>query len=271
MIRVPATGVTALTLEGRPLSAVGITVSWPDSLEVWCTRITRADGVHVMGADPLYTPGGAGWVQDNFPPLGRRIGYRAVGYDGVGVPVAESTVVEIDVPPVVSPLRSAGAVWLKAARNPSLSMLVVGVELKSTRKRPLQVHDPLGAVYPIVHDEPLRARTGTLTVATLTSADRATMRRLLEESPLVLVQPEARLGFADMWAVLGGDQEQPVGDRRHAASLWPLDFTEVGPPDTTDSPVLVPGWSYAVRDAAQSSYQTADAAFSTYNSLTKGP
>lgn len=268
----PATGVPALTLEGRPLSAVGITVSWPDGLEVWCTRVTRTDGACVMGADPLYTPGGAGYAQDNVPPLGLRIGYRAIGYDGIhSDPVAESAVAEIDVPPVASPLRSAGAVWLKAARNPSLSMLVVGVELKAVRKRPLQVHDPLGAVYPILHDEPLKARTGTLTVVTLTSADRATMRRLLEESPLVLVQPEARLGFADMWAVLGGDQEQPVGDRRHAASLWPLDFTEVGPPDTTDSPVLVPGWSYAARDASQASYQTADTAFSTYNSLTKGP
>jgi hypothetical protein len=69
---------------------------------------------------------------------------------------------------------------------------------------------------------------------------------------------------------LGAQRDQPGG------TAWTLgwievDVIEVDRPATTGSPLMVPGWSYDVRDALYATYTLADAAYGTYNALAKGP
>lgn len=264
----PSSSDGVLTVTARPLGAVAIDITWPSTPIPWLTRVVRVVGTTetlIRSADPAYTPGGSGFAQDNEAPAGATVTYKAYGYNGINpTPTRTSTTVSVATTAVASPA------W---ARWKPLGDLSLSVELPTsiawTRPRQQEEFSPKG-VPSVVYQYGIGGRRGTLKVATLSASMRDRMRDILDMSQPVLVQFDASVGVADVWAVLGDDPESPVGPRRSGVTEWPVAFIERDRPDTTGAPLIVPGWSYTTADAAYATYALRDAAWASYRALAKG-
>lgn len=265
----PTSSDGVLTVTTRPYAAVGIDVMWANA-SVWRTTVTRTVGgqtVTVRSGDLAFTPGGSGYVQDNEAPLEGVASYRAYGYSGLGALLATSTDATIA-------LASAGTAWLKSIADPRLSQQVTLVDMAEQASAMSEEFQVSGQSSPVVwRDLGGSSLRGDVTFEVTSKADFAAIRASLD-SGVCLLQGSESVGMVESNQYL---QAASLRRERPAiATAWAVDylaasFVQVARPDTASSPLMVPGWSYDVRDAAFASYAAADAAFASYRALAKGP
>ncbi len=271
-----------LTVETRPYAAVGITINWrakwPSGPDPWTTVVTRVVGTktaRVRSPDPVYTPGGYGYAQDNEPPLSTSVSYRADAYSGAGVLMGSSTTATV----TTAGVSASADAWLKGVDNPHLSReVILAAPLGESWDQGAEVFYPQPAAgssvaYPVVWQSAAQtAFRGRLRLRVGSSAEWDALYALLGSGVLLLqASSSCAVASRDLYLRrLGAQRDQPGG------TAWTLgwievDVIEVDRPATTGSPLMVPGWSHDIRDAAYATYTLADAAYGTYNALAKGP
>lgn len=266
----PVSSDGVLTATARPFGAVALDVAWPSTPVPWLTRVVRVSGTTetlVRSGDPAYTPGGSGYVQDNEAAPSATVVYKAYGYDGINPGVIRTS---MTVTVTTNGLSSPHMARWKPLADMSLTC-ELPTSIDPTRPRRQDEYVIRGQATTVVQQYDMGARRGTLHVAALSAAQRTAMRAIMSLSTVVLIQFDAAVAVPDLWATLGDDAEAPVGPRRQAVSQWAVPFIEQARPDTAGAPLVIPGWSYAVADAAAATYTARDALYASYNALSKGP
>jgi len=243
----------------------------------WRTTVTRTIGsetVTVRSGDRAATPGGAGYVQDSELPLFGSATYRAVAWSGTGARLATSA-------PVLISLTAAAAddAILRGVDNPHLTQWVwISDPLDESWETDTEVFPvapTAGAAVapPVVWQQSApQAMRGALRLAVQSRAEHDALVALLGSGTLMLCGSASHALTRDaiyLRVVKVTVDRPPIPD-------WSLrwlvaSFVEVARPDTAGSPLMVPGWSYDVRDAAYPTYAAADAAYPSYRALAKGP
>jgi hypothetical protein len=269
----PTSSDGVLTVTTRPYAAVGIDIAWTNPA-IWQTTVKRTIGsttVTVRSGDMAFTPGGSGFVQDNEAQIGVPAAYRAFGYSGAGVLLASSTVATVT-------LSSASeTIWLKSVDNPHLSTEIVLAgflaETWDADAEEFSVIAEPGAslAYPVVWQSTQQSFRGALQIETTSAVAWRAVTDVLASGVCLLSATPGNGLVRDMYL-----RARTRRRDRQAIVAWALDFlvadfTEVARPDTAGSPLMVPGWSYDVRDKLYASYTAADSAFPTYAALAKGP
>lgn len=265
-----------LTVAARPYAAIGITIDWTGTVPApqltLVTRLVAGVTVNVRGADMASTPGGFGYVQDNEAPLSGVITYRAYGYSDTGALMATSPTTPINLTAPAIPTA-----WLKGVDNPHLSREVVLADVldeqwtQQTETFTL-VPDSVGVAYPVVWQAPgPSGYEGRLLLRVGSKAEHDALMALVT-SGVLLLQSTVEYGHPrDMYLRVPGGKVVKPQIPGWVLRWLDVPFIEVGRPDTADSPVIVPGWTYDIADAAYATYALRDAAFASYNALTKGP
>lgn len=236
----------------------------------WRTTVTRTIGsetVTVRSGDRAATPGGAGYVQDNEAIPGVAHTYRAYGYSGTGALLATSTSVAI------TPTAVTQA-WLKSVDNPHLNQPVRLVDLQYRMGQTVEVF-PIDGQPPVVWGLGQTGYRGALTVRVSSKAEHDAVLALAASGVLYLsgANRHAIPGSGGIYVRATSDSDiyRPPTMPGWSFRRITLSWVQVARPDTAGSPLMVPGWSYGVRDAAYSTYAAADAAYPSYRALAKGP
>ncbi len=259
-----------LTVNVRPYAAVGIDIAWPSTPIPWRTKVTRTVGATtatVRSGDMAYTPGGSGYVQDNEAPIEGTLVYRAYGYNGTGALVRTSTTATLALS------ATTKTTWLKSIDNPHLNTQVAVADLDISMGVDAEVFTITGQK-PIVWESGQSGYRGTLTINTRTKAMHDAVIALASAGTMLLQGSAGQIALPhDLYIAASSDVRiiRPARMPGWGVRQLTIPFVEVDRPDTAGSPLMIPGWSYDVRDAAYATYTLADAAFPSYNALAKGP
>lgn len=216
------------------------------------------DGQPVRSGDPAYAPGGIAVAYDNEAPLGQGVSYRAVPIMADGTEGAPSDVITVKVD---VPVRQT---WLKSVNEPDLSIgstegsavnpiIVEPVDLTSAGR--VETTSIQGSKFPAATWDTHEAAGGDMSVLVYTVKDRDRLIALLDSGP-VLVQPARNTGIGQFYC-LAGDVATTIKTYRSSVPVTECSFpvTAVDCPSTTDTPLMIPGLSYASVAASYNTYK----------------
>lgn len=234
-------------------------------------RLVRvgSDGVEVpvRGADLSWAPGGIAFGYDHEAELGVSSSWYAYPITAAGAVGARSQGAGMAMPEPEKPRD----VWLKATTTPDLSLRVVVTawpQLEYAERQ--QRFDVLGAPAPVMSVDEWSLASGQMTLLTETLDEREALLALLTSKSVLLSQTLQAYGRPDAYWVPGKITEEMVGPAGDPGRQWTVDMTQVERPPTVDTPLRVPGRSYADSAALWPTYADRTATGQTYRDVTVG-
>lgn len=209
-------------------------------LDPWPTKVRfLRDGVPILSGNPAWAPEGKATAYDYFAPMSRTSVYTAVPDGGVS-----SLSAGIRLPKI--PHSNFKNVWAKSAARPVQSMLLTSVGEKPSFGREGRTNlqaIPGSALRGGTSDIQL-GWTTTLTFLTQTLAEQTQLEILLT-SGAFLLQWMVEFHLQDMWVEPGTLSMVPHARMDAGAQIWTVEVTQIGAPSTVDSPLYIPGRSWA--------------------------
>lgn len=228
-----------------------------------------ADGTvaEVRGGDAAWAPGGLAVAYDHEAPLGASSVWFAYPVTASGTVGTPSEGVALAVPEPDPPQD----VWLKSITDPGLSLRVLVLAWPQLEYAERQERfDVLGASAPVMRVDTWSLPTSTVTIETATLAERTALRSLLTAGTTVLAQTRAEYGREDTYWVPGKITETMPGDADDPHRTWEVPVTAVDRPPTIDTPLRIPGRSYADSAGPWPTYADRTATGQTYHAVTTG-
>lgn len=224
-------------------------------------RFERQDGSVVRSGNPAWAPGGYAHAYDHEASLGGGTLWRAVPihFDGTeGTPS--------DYVGAVIPALTDGWAWLKPVADPDKAMMLKVEPPNLSYDGRVETTSITGAPRPAATWDVLEGFTTQLRSLIREKDVEEKLMALLDEGP-VLAQFPACAGLPDFYFIRGKLDLEHVHWDGYPWRRYQWDVIQVDRPDTTDSPLRIPGLSYdtVVRD--WTTYDQLAATVTSYNKL----
>lgn len=200
------------------------------------------NGVTVRSGDPAWAPGGIGVAYDHEAPLGASCSWTAVPVFSDGTTGAASTPVPLTTPTI----DDAVDCWVKPVDNPGLSiaLAVHNAQIQMGRTGRVQSYAVPGAEYPLGTWDRRTPKPVTITLRTDTKEAKDSLNNALDLGP-VLIQLRNSYGIDDFYAIPADSDENYFVGMFSPIRDVPVLFVPCDRPPTVDSPLFIPGRSWA--------------------------
>lgn len=244
--------------------AVELDVDLSSTSNPWLIQITRTNNATgeaavVRSGDMIVSPGGYLRAYDMEAPLGTSLTYSAQAYTYLEVATGSPATAT-----VTSPDLALNLAWVKAIDSPELSRAIKVAADVLPQKRKQSRFDVIGRPNPVVHSYGLGGREGTLNIFADDWDDIDAIGDLVAEDRL-LVQFSPSLHIPDLFCAVGDIAPNVMGGRQIHLQTWRIGVVEIDRPSTVDSPLRVPGVSWASQAAVFSSYTAAAADLTSWS------
>lgn len=228
--------------------------------------VTRSSGVggevNLRGMTDKLVAAGAGVAgYDLEPPIGVSYTYKV--YDDAGTLLATTSAVLLDGPWTADDFSASA--WLRHLYDSRLSVPVL-ISGFPDIVRPITQDSflPLGAKYPVISSQIRQARTGSVTLVTLTEESRAAIHALLADGSPVQLATMPRFNVEDggLYCSVGDTTESRVTDENgdEIARTITLPLTEIAAPPTSAGIHAAYTWTDVLADEADWTTLMADVA-----------
>ncbi|MFE0887923.1 hypothetical protein ACFW4Q_02610 [Streptomyces rochei] len=221
----------------------------------------------VRGGDLAWAPGGVAVGYDHEAELGVSSAWYAYPVSAAGVVGARSEGSGMAIPEPDTPRD----VWLKPISDPGLSLRVIVTSWPSLDYAERQERfDVLGAAAPVMSVDEWSLASGQMTLLTETLEEREALLELLRSRSVLLAQTRHAYGRPDAYWLPGGFSEEMVGRAGDPGRQWTVAMTQVERPPTVDTPLRIPGRTYADSTVLWPTYADRTATGQTYQDVTVG-
>ncbi|WP_432789237.1 hypothetical protein QYM46_12940 [Brevibacterium sp. K11IcPPYGO002] len=224
-------------------------------------RFERQDGSVVRSGNPAWAPGGYAHAYDHEATLGGGTLWRAVPIRFDGTEGTPSEYVG-----AVIPALSDGWAWLKPVTDPDKAMLLKVEPPDLSYDGRVDTTSITGAPRPAATWDVLEGFTTRLRSLVREKDVEEHLMALLDEGP-VLAQFPACAGLPDFYFIRGKLDLEHVHWDGWPWRRYQWDVIQIDRPDTTDSPLRVPGLSYNTVERDWTTYDQLAATVDSYNNL----
>ncbi len=224
-------------------------------------RFERQDGSLVRSGSPAWAPGGYAHAYDHEATLGGGTLWRAVPIRFDGTEGEPSEYVG-----AVIPGLSDGWAWLKPVTDPDKAMLLKVEPPDLSYDGRVDTTSIAGAPRPAATWDILEGFTTQLRSLVREKDVEEQLMALLDEGP-VLAQFPACAGLPDFYFIRGKLDLEHVHWDGWPWRRYQWDAIQIDRPDTTDSPLRIPGLSYDTVARDWTTYDQLAATVESYNKL----
>lgn len=224
-------------------------------------RFERQDGSVVRSGNPAWAPGGYAHAYDHEATLGGGTLWRAVPIRFDGTEGEPSEYVG-----AVIPGLSDGWAWLKPVADPDKAMLLKVEPPDLSYDGRVDTTSIAGAPRPAATWDVLEGFTTQLRSLVREKDVEEQLKALLDEGP-VLAQFPACAGLPDFYFIRGKLDLEHVHWDGWPWRRYQWDVVQIDRPDTTDSPLRIPGLSYDTVARDWTTYDQLAATVESYNKL----
>ncbi len=224
-------------------------------------RFERQDGSVVRSGNPAWAPGGYAHAYDHEATLGGGTLWRAVPIRFDGTEGTPSEYVG-----AVIPALSDGWAWLKPVTDPDKAMLLKVEPPDLSYDGRVDTTSIAGAPRPAATWDVLEGFTTQLRSLVREKDVEEQLMALLDEGP-VLAQFPACAGLPDFYFIRGKLDLEHVHWDGWPWRRYQWDVIQIDCPDTTDSPLRIPGLSYDTVARDWTTYDQLAATVESYNKL----
>lgn len=233
----------------------------PPIQDIARVRFERQDGTLVRSGNPAWAPGGWAHAYDHEATLGGGTLWRAVPimFDGTeGTPS--------DYVGAVIPALSDGWAWLKPVNDPDKAMLLKVEPPDLSYDGRVDTTSITGSSKPAATWDVLEGFTTQLRSLVREKPVADQLMALLDEGP-VLAQFPGCAGLPDFYFIRGGVDLEHVHWDGYPWRRYQWDVISIDRPDTTASPLRIPGLSYNTVERDWTTYDQLAATVPSYNKL----
>lgn len=224
-------------------------------------RFERQDGSVVRSGNPAWAPGGYAHAYDHEATLGGGTLWRAVPIRFDGTEGEPSEYVG-----AVIPALTDGWAWLKPVTDPDKAMLLKVEPPDLSYDGRVDTTSIAGAPRPAATWDVLEGFTTQLRSLLREKDVEEQLMALLDEGP-VLAQFPACAGLPDFYFIRGKLDLEHVHWDGWPWRRYQWDVVQIDRPDTTDSPLRIPGLSYDTVARDWTTYDQLAATVESYNML----
>lgn len=224
-------------------------------------RFERQDGSVVRSGNPAWAPGGYAHAYDHEATLGGGTLWRAVPIRFDGTEGTPSEYVG-----AVIPALSDGWAWLKPVADPDKAMLLKVEPPDLSYDGRVDTTSIAGAPRPAATWDVLEGFTTQLRSLVREKNVEEQLMALLDEGP-VLAQFPACAGLPDFYFIRGKLDLEHVHWDGWPWRRYQWDVIQIDRPDTTDSPLRIPGLSYDTVARDWTTYDQLKSTVESYNKL----
>lgn len=224
-------------------------------------RFERQDGTVVRSGNPAWAPGGYAHAYDHEATLGGGTLWRAVPIRFDGTEGTPSEYVGAVIPPL-----SDGWAWLKPVTDPDKAMLLKVEPPDLSYDGRVDTTSIAGAPRPAATWDVLEGFTTQLRSLVREKDVEEQLMALLDEGP-VLAQFPACAGLPDFYFIRGKLDLEHVHWDGWPWRRYQWDVIQIDRPDTTDSPLRIPGLSYDTVARDWTTYDQLKSTVESYNKL----
>lgn len=224
-------------------------------------RFERQDGSVVRSGNPAWAPGGYAHAYDHEATLGGGTLWRAVPIHFDGSEGEPSEYVG-----AVIPALTDGWAWLKPVTDPDKAMLLKVEPPDLTYDGRVDTTSIAGAPRPAATWDVLEGFTTQLRSLVRERDVEQQLMALLDEGP-VLAQFPACAGLPDFYFIRGKLDLEHVHWDGWPWRRYQWEVVQIDRPDTTDSPLRIPGLSYDTVERDWTTYDQLAATVDSYNKL----
>ena len=224
-------------------------------------RFERQDGTLVRSGNPAWAPGGWAHAYDHEATLGGGTLWRAVPimFDGTeGTPS--------DYVGAVIPALSDGWAWLKPVNDPDKAMLLKVEPPDLSYDGRVDTTSITGSSKPAATWDVLEGFTTQLRSLVREKPVADQLMALLDEGPVLAQFPDCA-GLPDFFFIRGGVDLEHVHWDGYPWRRYQWDVISIDRPDTTDSPLRIPGLSYNTVERDWTTYDQLAATVPSYDKL----
>lgn len=224
-------------------------------------RFERQDGSVVRSGNPAWAPGGYAHAYDHEATLGGGTLWRAVPilFDGSEGEPSEYV-------GAVIPALSDGWAWLKPVADPDKAMLLKVEPPDLSYDGRVDTTSITGAPRPAATWDVLEGFTTQLRSLVREKDVEEQLMALLDEGP-VLAQFPACAGLPDFYFIRGKLDLEHVHWDGWPWRRYQWEVVQIDRPDTTDSPLRIPGLSYDTVARDWTTYDQLKSTVESYNKL----
>ena len=224
-------------------------------------RFERQDGSVVRSGNPAWAPGGYAHAYDHEATLGGGTLWRAVPIRFDGTEGEPSEYVG-----AVIPALTDGWAWLKPVTDPDKAMLLKVEPPDLSYDGRVDTTSIAGAPRPAATWDVLEGFTTQLRSLVREKNVEEQLMALLDEGP-VLAQFPACAGLPDFYFIRGKLDLEHVHWDGWPWRRYQWDVVQIDRPDTTDSPLRIPGLSYDTVARDWTTYDQLKSTVESYNKL----
>lgn len=224
-------------------------------------RFERQDGSVVRSGNPAWAPGGYAHAYDHEATLGGGTLWRAVPIRFDGTEGEPSEYVG-----AVIPALTDGWAWLKPVTDPDKAMLLKVEPPDLSYDGRVDTTSIAGAPRPAATWDVLEGFTTQLRSLVREKDVEEQLMALLDEGP-VLAQFPACAGLPDFYFIRGKLDLEHVHWDGWPWRRYQWDVIQIDRPDTTDSPLRIPGLSYDTVARDWTTYDQLKSTVESYNKL----
>lgn len=224
-------------------------------------RFERQDGSVVRSGNPAWAPGGYAHAYDHEATLGGGTLWRAVPIRFDGTEGEPSEYVG-----AVIPALSDGWAWLKPVTDPDKAMLLKVEPPDLSYDGRVDTTSIAGAPRPAATWDVLEGFTTQLRSLVREKNVEQQLMALLDEGP-VLAQFPACAGLPDFYFIRGKLDLEHVHWDGWPWRRYQWEVIQIDRPDTTDSPLRIPGLSYDTVARDWTTYDQLKSTVESYNKL----
>lgn len=256
----PSTDLTAYSWSGPIGSSTSLATPVRAKL-VAKIRFERQDGSLVRSGNPAWAPGGYAHAYDHEATLGGGTLWRAVPIHFDGTEGEPSEYVGAVIPPL-----SDGWAWLKPVTDPDKAMLLKVEPPDLSYDGRVDTTSIAGAPRPAATWDVLEGFNTQLRSLVREKNVEEQLMALLDEGP-VLAQFPACAGLPDFYFIRGKLDLEHVHWDGWPWRRYQWDVVQIDRPDTTDSPLRIPGLSYDTVARDWTTYDQLKSTVDSYNKL----
>lgn len=224
-------------------------------------RFERQDGSLVRSGNPAWAPGGWAHAYDNEATLGGGTMWRAVPIRFDGTEGEPSDFVTVVIPPV-----SDGWAWLKPVTDPDKAMLLKVEPPDLDYNGRLDTTSIAGSPHPAATWDVLEGFTTQLRSLVRDKLVADQLMALLDEGPVLAQFPKCA-GLPDFYFLRGKLSLEHVHWDGYPWRRYQWDVVRVHRPDTTDTPLRIPGLYYDTVERDWTTYDQLKTTVTSYNKL----
>jgi len=224
-------------------------------------RFERQDGTVVRSGNPAWAPGGYAHAYDHEATLGGGTLWRAVPIRFDGTEGEPSEYVG-----AVIPALTDGWAWLKPVADPDKAMLLKVEPPDLSYDGRVDTTSIAGAPRPAATWDVLEGFTTQLRSLVREKNVEEQLKALLDEGP-VLAQFPACAGLPDFYFIRGKLDLEHVHWDGWPWRRYQWEVVQIDRPDTTDSPLRIPGLSYDTVARDWTTYDQLRSTVESYNKL----